>query len=80
MKNVKMLFVLAMICLIVIFAIQNAEALEVRFLVWTFTLRRAVMLFVVLATGIIIGWTWRSLSRSGTVGRPKKEQPPAGND
>ena len=75
MTNIKMLVVLALVCLIAIFAIQNAEALEVRFLVWTFTLRRAVMLFVVLSIGIIIGWTWRSLSRSKNDGRSDKSPP-----
>ena len=75
MKNLKMLFVLLMICLIVVFAIQNAETLEVKFLAWTFTLRRALMLFVVLAIGVVIGWTWRSLSRPRTDGRADDEPP-----
>ena len=80
MKNIKMVLVLVMICLIVVFAIQNAEALEVRFLVWTFALRRAVMLFVVFALGVVVGWIWRSLSRPDPAGRSEGEPPRRTND
>lgn len=47
--------------LLVIF--QNAGAVTIRFLVWEFSMSLALLLPLVLATGILIGWLlagWRS--------------------
>ena len=62
MKNAKLILALGLVALIVIFSIQNAEELQVRFLFWSITTRRVFVLFGVLAIGIILGWLWRAHS------------------
>ena len=57
-------------CLIVfvlIFVVQNTQVVEFRFLVWTISLSRALMLFGALAIGVVAGWLLR-------VPKQKKEQ------
>ena len=56
MKRWKLITALGLLGLLVIFSIQNAEELQVRFLFWTLTTRRALMLFIVLVVGIVLGW------------------------
>jgi hypothetical protein len=58
-----------------LFAVRNAETLEIRIVICTSALRRAVMLFAAVAIGVIVGWTWRSLSRPEAAGRPEGEPP-----
>lgn len=59
------------ICLIVfvlIFVVQNTQVVEFRFLAWTISMSRALMLFGTLAIGFIAGWLLKLPKR-------KKEQP-----
>ena len=47
------------VCLIVfvlIFVAQNTQVVEFRFLVWTISMSRALMLFGTLAIGVAAGW------------------------
>ena len=60
MKNMKLILSLALVALIVVFAIQNAEELQIRFLFWSITTRRVFVLFGILAIGIIVGWIMRA--------------------
>ena len=60
MKNMRLILSLALIAVIVVFSIQNAEELQVRFLFWSLTTRRVFVLFGVLAIGIILGWIMRA--------------------
>ena len=64
MMNIKMIISLVLAGLAVIFIIQNVTVVEVRFLFWTLPLSRALLIFLALAIGIIVGWTLRSLSQS----------------
>ena len=59
------------VCLIIfvlIFVVQNTQVVEFRFLTWSISLSRALMLFGVLAIGIAAGWLLR-------VPKQNKEQP-----
>jgi len=50
------------VCLIVfvlIFVVQNTQVVEFRFLVWTLSLSRALILFGALAIGVVAGWLLR---------------------
>jgi uncharacterized integral membrane protein len=47
---------IGLIAVVLIFVFQNTQVVEFRFLVWTFPISRALMLFVTLAVGIIAGW------------------------
>ena len=58
------------VCLIVftlIFVAQNTQVVEFRFLVWTISISRALMLFGTLAIGFVAGWLL-------TLPKAKKEQ------
>ncbi len=53
----KFWLVIAALFLLVIFVAQNYEKVEIKFLFWAFTTSRAIILFLTLITGIVIGWT-----------------------
>ena len=59
MKQLKLISVLILVGLLVVFVVQNAEVLKVVFLIWTFEIRRALLIFVALVIGILIGWLLR---------------------
>ena len=52
-KNIIFAFLIAFVFIIVI---QNTQVVEFRFLVWTISMSRALMLFGTLAIGFIAGW------------------------
>jgi len=54
--NIKMVIALILLILVVIFTLQNSEQVNINFLFWHVTLSRALMLFLVLAVGLIVGW------------------------
>lgn len=61
--NIRLVFSLILIGLIVVFSIQNVAEVEVQFLFWSFTTRRAFLIFAVLAIGILVGWVLHSMHR-----------------
>ncbi len=58
-RNLKLVASLVLVGLVVIFVVQNTEVLNVEFLIWSFEIRRAFLIFLVLAIGIIVGWVVR---------------------
>ncbi|OIP50774.1 MAG: hypothetical protein COX17_10935 [Deltaproteobacteria bacterium CG23_combo_of_CG06-09_8_20_14_all_60_8] len=54
--RVKIATGMALLLLVVIFTLQNTELIVIQFLFWHFSLSRALMLFLVLAVGILIGF------------------------
>ncbi|MFC1592853.1 lipopolysaccharide assembly protein LapA domain-containing protein [Candidatus Omnitrophota bacterium] len=54
--NWKWFFVLLLLLLLVIFTTQNYELVEIKFLFWSFQTSRAIIIFVTLFIGVIIGW------------------------
>ena len=44
-----------LILLVVVFTLQNTEVVNIQFLFWSFSLSRALMLFVVFGAGVLIG-------------------------
>ncbi len=52
-----------LLALLVLFTLQNAEVVQVRFLFWEASLSRVVLIFLVLGIGMLIGWGLKSLSR-----------------
>jgi uncharacterized integral membrane protein len=61
--NYKLITTLAAVGLVVIFIVQNVEVVEIRFLFWSFAMSRALLMFFVLALGIIAGWFMGGLAR-----------------
>ena len=62
--NAKLIICLALAGLAVIFIIQNVTVIDIRFLFWTLSMSRALLMFFVLAIGVVIGWSLHSLSVS----------------
>lgn len=54
--SAKLIATLLLTGLVVIFIVQNAQVAELTFLFWTLTLSQALLLFLVLAIGVIFGW------------------------
>lgn len=52
----RWLLVLALLVALVIFLAQNFEAVEIKFLKWSFETSRAVIVLATLLVGVIIGW------------------------
>ena len=61
--NYKLITTLVAVGLAVIFIIQNVEVVEIRFLFWSFAMSRALLMFFLLALGIIAGWFMGSIAR-----------------
>jgi len=62
--NAKLIICLILAGLVVIFIIQNVTVIDIRFLFWTLSMSRALLMFFVLAIGVVIGWSLHSLSVS----------------
>ncbi|MFC1624398.1 lipopolysaccharide assembly protein LapA domain-containing protein [Candidatus Omnitrophota bacterium] len=54
--NWKWIIVLILMLILVIFTTQNYEVVDIRFLLWSFSTSRAIIIFGTLVIGIIIGW------------------------
>lgn len=61
MQHVKLVIALLLITLVMTFAVQNYEVVQLRLLFWSVEMSRALLLFLVFATGIGLGWIMRSL-------------------
>lgn len=56
MKRAKLWAALLLAGLLMVFTVQNYEVVEVRFLFWSVEMSRAIMVFGVFATGMVLGW------------------------
>jgi uncharacterized integral membrane protein len=54
--NYKMLLILILSGLAVLFIIQNVAIVEIQFLFWGTQMPRSLLMFLLLAIGVIIGW------------------------
>jgi uncharacterized integral membrane protein len=66
---IRNIIFICLIGLVVIFVLQNTRVVEVRFLFWTISMSRALMLFGTLAIGFIGGWLLKL---------PRRKKDPAG--
>jgi uncharacterized integral membrane protein len=53
---IRNIIFVCLVAFVLIFVIQNTEVVEFRFLVWTISMSRALMLFGTLAIGFVAGW------------------------
>jgi uncharacterized integral membrane protein len=51
----KYITIAILIALVIVFVLQNIEVVEVRFLAWTISMSRALMLVAILLIGIVAG-------------------------
>ncbi len=69
---IRNIIFICLIGLVVIFVLQNTQVVEVRFLWWTISMSRALMLFGTLVIGLIGGWLLSLPKRSKAhVEKPK---------
>lgn len=61
MRSLKSILSLLLIIAVLIFAIQNIAAVEIQFLLWSFSMPRALMIAVLLGIGFVIGLLFYSL-------------------
>ncbi|HEY5734365.1 MAG TPA: LapA family protein [Gammaproteobacteria bacterium] len=54
--NIRTYIGLALLLLVVIFIVQNTVVVDIQLLFWKISLSRSLMIFLVLAIGIVIGW------------------------
>lgn len=54
--NAKLFFVLLLLGAAVLFIIQNVAMVEIQFLFWSMQMSRSLLMFFLLAVGILIGW------------------------
>jgi lipopolysaccharide assembly protein A len=71
MTSVKLAITLILASLVVVFIVQNAVIVEIRFLFWTLSMSRALVIFFALVIGMVIGWLLQS-----HVGRRRVEKLP----
>jgi uncharacterized integral membrane protein len=71
--NFKLILTLAMAGMAVLFIIQNVTVVDMKFLFWTLSMSRALLMSLILSVGIILGWLLHSyFKRSKTVGMQNK--------
>ena len=56
----KLILTLALVFLMTVFVLQNTTVVEIRFLFWTLSMSRALLIVVLLLIGVILGWMARS--------------------
>ena len=62
MQSIKKIISLLLIIAVLIFSIQNIAAIEIQFLLWNFTLPRALLIVILLGIGFIIGMLFYSIA------------------
>lgn len=61
MKNTKLVIGLSLFLLLVIFTLQNTAIVDIWFLIWKFSISRALLLFLVLSVGMVLGWLLKTM-------------------
>lgn len=56
MQQIRHFAALTLLGLVVIVSVQNVETVDLRFLVWTFSAPRVILLFSLFCVGAIVGW------------------------
>jgi putative membrane protein len=54
--NLKIISLVFLVFLGVLFIVQNVAIVEVQFLFWSIEMSQSLLIFLLLAIGIIIGW------------------------
>lgn len=62
MGKIKAVITLLLVFAVALFAIQNAEVVEINFLAWSFSIPRVLLVFALLAAGFVLGIIVSSIS------------------
>ena len=67
----KLYFVFTLVALAVLFIFQNMAVVEIRFLFWSISISRSLLIFLLFSSGAVCGWFLHSYSgyrkRKGTL-------------
>lgn len=63
MHTLKTAAILSLVLLAGLFALQNAATVDLKFLMWSFTLSRALLVVLLLGAGFVLGLLAASLAR-----------------
>lgn len=58
--HIKLILVLILSGLAVLFIVQNVAVVEIQFLIWSLSLSRSLLMFLLLAIGVVVGWLLHS--------------------
>jgi putative membrane protein len=61
--NYKLILGIALAGMAVLFIIQNVTVVELKFLFWTLSMSRALLMLLILSLGFILGWLLHGYSR-----------------
>jgi uncharacterized integral membrane protein len=59
----KILLTAFLLVLVMVFSVQNATQVEIRFLFWEVAFPRSLLIFLMLLIGMVVGWILRSVFR-----------------
>lgn len=62
-NQIKWILSLTVLFVVITFAAQNSALVEIRFLTWTFEIRRVAIIAASLIVGGLIGWMFGAASR-----------------
>jgi putative membrane protein len=54
--NAKFILAIILASMAAVFIIQNVTSVDLTFLFWTLSMSRALLMFLILSLGIILGW------------------------
>ncbi|MBK8162969.1 MAG: LapA family protein [Gammaproteobacteria bacterium] len=54
--NAKLAVSLVLLLIVLVFIVQNTAVTELRFLFWTLSMSRSLMMFLLLGIGLAAGW------------------------
>jgi uncharacterized integral membrane protein len=54
--NYRLIIGLILICLVVVFIVQNAAIVEIQVFFWTIAMSRVLLMVILLSVGILVGW------------------------
>lgn len=60
--RIRILTGLGLLLVVALFTLQNTEVVTITFVFWHFSLSRALLIFLVLVTGVVIGWVLHSIA------------------
>jgi uncharacterized integral membrane protein len=74
--NFKFLLFLLLLLVVVVFSVQNAGVVRLRFLAWEFSASQALVIFLSALIGIAIGFVASVLARRRRAAPPSRAEPP----
>jgi uncharacterized integral membrane protein len=68
--HTRAILTVLLVVLSAMFVLQNTQVVEIRFLFWTLSMSRVLMIPLLLAIGMLVGWLLHSLFASRKARQP----------